>query len=1079
MEAFMNRRIRGFPSGDYRKGSALMIVMGLLTMMMFMGVMALNISRDEVDTSRDHEKKSSAQMSAMSGIEEAQKKLIDQTDQFGQPYLNSYLYGRPPVGSYDEPIRQPAVPIENAYWASFSMGEAADGIDNNGDGTVDGTGENEFESDTDANGNHSVLLPDQANSEGNHRFGYSGELPAAMSGERIINTVKVQDANGKIYINGPDSSPLNEKPDQELAPNKVNLLNKLGKRLEGIEDQYLGQRINSARNEIIAKTGNDFESVEDLRQTGFKYSSDEEIQTLKQHLTAHAWVDKSTLDPRAIEHEDTSKLYRKENSITQILQPRAPVNINDAPKEVIAAVLEGVEATYLHRFTNSAVSKSHKGKPTNTPGDLLGHDTVSVGEDLARNLAEELVDERQRLFKEEGPGFTSFRQLNNFIYSLHDEIKNWSDYSSDDRVLYLQQAIVANINPDSRIPHVNSSFSRGLRYGDVSKAELGEELQSGDSIVGWTTEFCLRGKGIYHITSLGRVLGPHPDEDGYRVKAQKKIEATVKVFNTYRLSTQKEFHKNLTSGSLPGNVRTFPENAADVPDSELASYDGYLKLRSRDDSSNAPHYRTSYSPNAKSDDVLNKGTSSLDPDNVSELFNDGVVIHDDNEPQLTHKNIGNRFGEKGWVGAWIKPTWFGNEFPSGENTDAELSGSRGFFDFGGYAEKTVEKTVNYKHTHCCNTHTHSVTKSTTESLPNFLQSGFMYHAADVTDDKAGPYLLGIHGSFDKATSSTQRLMGNLEDSLKDNYESVLKQISHHKRSRGNLDSQAKDALKEMVNSISYPVAKKRLPGTKSSNFSSSSIEDVNPYAPINSEELRKNWKSWYFPGRWHYIVFDWDASPGGKANYRVCVDGDCGDWVTQQDHAFQTWKFKDGWNMHVARLLRGLGGKDGFPYFGDFTLDELTVKSGNYDGSVSDRYRKSGTLTGVIGPRKKFQPGNTSVQNNRSSRMMEVKEKMPYKGRVLSVHWNAYEPNRNSTNTDVSVTLSVNGSEVDVSRSGTSFGDRYLTFDKGDSQPIEFTVKLTAEGDPVVVSPILDHITIRTKTDSQEVIRYSSSDFSF
>jgi len=331
---------------------------------------------------------------------------------------------------------------------------------------------------------------------------------------------------------------------------------------------------------------------------------------------------------------------------------RAPVNVNAASEEVITALLSGLQGFFItdRRRNNPrwegdlylAFKMQFKYYPEATSrGDEIGFlvDTFPIVNSTgtgtqgisARILAKEIVacrnGDRGKYAdynpkagggKWFGGPFRSWHQFNAFIdflarstadggagFLADQRMDLFKDYEeegvdpigfgglvpSDVQRDYASQAIAdvikANFNPNCHLNELNPDANLFLI---VDKTDLFIN----------STEFCFMPTGYFEVESLGRVLRPRsPKEtDSYigdnEIAAQAKVTATLKLYDMYRESTQKQFYSGMLApqssnwgtnndksieigpepdnGYFPGNLRNQGREMADN------EWDGYLSL---------------------------------------------------------------------------------------------------------------------------------------------------------------------------------------------------------------------------------------------------------------------------------------------------------------------------------------------------------------------------------------------------------------------------------------------------------------------------------------------------------------------
>lgn len=332
---------------------------------------------------------------------------------------------------------------------------------------------------------------------------------------------------------------------------------------------------------------------------------------------------------------------------------RAPVNINAASEEVLTALLTGLQGFFLtDRKRNNprwegdlylAFKMQFKYFPEITSkGDEIGFlvDTFPIVNSTgtgtqgisARVLAQEFVacrnGDRGKYAnynpkiaggKWFGGPFKSWHQFNAFVDFLARPVvdENGAGFLEDKRMDLFKDYEEEGVDPIGFGGLVASELQRqyaSQAIADVLKANFNpnchlNELNPDSNlflIVDKTdlfinsTEFCFMPTGYFEIESLGRVLRPRSNkqEDAYggdnEIAAQAKVTATLKLFEMYRESTQKQFYggtlapqssqwgtnndKSIEIGPEPDNGY-FPGNLGQAgrepADNE---WDGYLSL---------------------------------------------------------------------------------------------------------------------------------------------------------------------------------------------------------------------------------------------------------------------------------------------------------------------------------------------------------------------------------------------------------------------------------------------------------------------------------------------------------------------
>jgi len=597
--------------------------------------------------------------------------------------------------------------------------------------------------------NEPIRIPDDNGDGHPESIGYSIRYPSTDEDGTDLVSLKVLDCASMIYANGPTAEPGG----WALAPNAIRLLNNLGESPEvGIRD--LGLMLDAWRRNQRRDLETKRDIVRALRQAGV---NERRIEAVRDLLTCHAWVDLRTLHPGAlvtatsgVDPPPADKLRwgglrgRRWGLPTplqriwaacgadflfgegageplaraarppvdappvptygraSLLQPRAPVNVNTAPVEVLAAVFAGLEAIWLDR----SARESHA--LTTSPGRVRRSADAAIDARVARTVAEHVRARRQQR------AFRNWEEFDAFILGLPDE----------DLSPVRKRVLLAAVNPNSRLAAFNSDRAFGLRHGDIDKSALGE-WQSGAwdpsanvPFCGWTTELCFSSMGYYQIECLARLLGA-PREGIHPVIAERSLDCVARVYDIVRLTTQKDFLARLDSATLlpqggvaatvgPEPVGGLHRSGWDGPEGLAAlcmalpesaavgkpacnhalCWDGHVSLAPLDPETGpetilAADFASGLEARRGSLIVPALGTadaqrSLLDAADPSELFMDGVFCHETRRSGYAfdarvcgHESASRdeylgwaaepAFPEEGSLEMWVKPTWDGDE----------------------------------------------------------------------------------------------------------------------------------------------------------------------------------------------------------------------------------------------------------------------------------------------------------------------------------------------------------------------------------------------------------------------------------
>lgn len=940
-----------------------------------------------------------------------------------------------------------------------------------------------------------------------YEFGYSGESPPSVPGGKNVYGLRIEGAASKIYINGPVK---NDEEDQgnNLADSRITLLNNLGKILNNQtrdgkpllseENKDLGSLINTLR----TKRKGNIDSIESLKSVS-DHLTGSEVETLKNFLTPYAWVDQTTLNPDALKrarpHDPNLALTKKytgksvrdqtdgidntflginyaverlatgktdhgtnpDNNTSiespEVIQPRAPVNVNTASEIVLQAVLMNIEARFLNRFSNAALMEDENDlgplsptAPTSTLGPgYTENQTVSVDQELAGLLAEKIVNQRNQLQKSTTNGFTHYEQLHQFIYALNDEDalddvakdddltsispEQWSgdknDPYSEQEILALQQAIIANINPNSRLTDLNPDFSRGLRFGDTCKADL----------TSWTTELSFSSNGYFRISSLGRVLGPKDPVSGRRNQlATAKLTSYQKLYETIRMTTQKQFQETLKDRE---NIQLYPENLKDIGGDEATHLDGYIKLATRDwmDPTSWGEdihitYNEDFHPVGNVTAAQDMPVLKTPGPAKSSLLNDGAFLHTTRRyggsgyppgtdppggnDQFIGHSISNFSLKKGAISMWVKPTWFGPEFPG-------VNGARG-------AAKKGIRTV--------------------FSAGGGNRSSFSYHKLSGGADQ-------LRGTGDRVTTFVRRYN---QDIFMMGYRGFVTELQGASLGARSYYDQ------------NYMPSIKKLQIRKNRDHPYIKDGSINP-------------KNWFYPGRWHHIAFQWDQRrsmlfvdgvPDKKGRPKTLFRSTNSDWSA-------------AWNLFVGSNRFQSRTSNQFPFPFNGTIDSVRIWHGNNpfpnrEFTPPNRFESSGTISGIVDVERFL------------NREDHFRNRIRFPGQIMNVSWNISLPssadcqlslknfqlqnNSFTGNSWAAKSLTELPSEYSLSNPSNGRGIPVVKSDRSKNKmnqgasiqewdQLEYTFTLQSKGDWCTISPTFNSFTVRVARNVPKVKR--------
>ncbi|MDD5270791.1 MAG: hypothetical protein PHE80_06365 [Candidatus Omnitrophica bacterium] len=357
------------------------------------------------------------------------------------------------------------------------------------------------------------------------------------------------------------------------------------------------------------------------------------------YLTVYGYVDPLTVNP-----VDVTSPYA--------VQPRSPVNVNTASKEVIQAVLSGVTA--VHACPNCGGDGQINGPSSSDACGSCSSGTLTIDSTEADLLAQYIVSRRP------------YSNWSQFYLS----VKNCGSIGTRDADL-----VMANACP-------NTGFSWIRNYGWASKmGYLGKYLvdwnrnglaDAGDKgLTVHTTEFCFNSGGYYEITSSGEI-----SRSGIPL-ARNNVVTVAKIYDIYRLTNQQQME---ATGSSKANVTTYPEPVeAEVSAPQAAAYDGQIMLAKKTsggpDASggsgwfNAP-YKVSLSALSAGGsgdpvDVPGGGSNGTKPNVESvanysdrgELMPEGMLVDMFDQVRAAYKTPGNILAGNGTMEIWFKTQW--------------------------------------------------------------------------------------------------------------------------------------------------------------------------------------------------------------------------------------------------------------------------------------------------------------------------------------------------------------------------------------------------------------------------------------
>lgn len=533
-----------------KTGVVFIVVLGVLVLLVLLGVTFSLLSRLDVSSAASYADRIHAKMIAQSGIETAMAKLKANTAQLPQ---ESIYYGEDANknGKLDADEDQNKngrldvgdCPLEYALRPSFAKVDAND-------------------------------KPELAQFK-NRKRGSSGELPAVIGGTTDSYALKIIDCNSLIYINGEGKG-------------TERLLNNLGTTLGVSDGNKLGEKIINAREALSTKR---FSTKEELKST----LGDDTYQKVTPYLTVYAYVNEKVIKPKPLDERPCrtveggkrqlsvgSNVYTwaSLNSGKLEVEPRAPININVAPRPILVAALANLEGFYLfekdvqseslgpyapdyaHKDTDGSHSNKYKTDGDPTVDDKLAKmgelKSTTVDLSTAEQIADKILEERSK------SPFLSWDDFDKFLDNLKRDGVLLNDGNEEMRL----DIIRANANPNTLLNDFNPNMT-AWRYVDKS------------DLTAYTTEFCLQPMGYFEIESQGIISVASPTTSGgsaapespRKVLSDYRIKCLVNLWKNEYQTTQKDFADGSISNSQSSTTATHNNKTLQLyPEPDISDY---------------------------------------------------------------------------------------------------------------------------------------------------------------------------------------------------------------------------------------------------------------------------------------------------------------------------------------------------------------------------------------------------------------------------------------------------------------------------------------------------------------------------
>ncbi len=361
------------------------------------------------------------------------------------------------------------------------------------------------------------------------KTGMSGSMPGSYEMDGDTYAIKAVDCASMLFVN--DQNPQIQR-----------LLNNLGAILNldaGLPTPFkLGDEIVAvakARNRPFAHKG-ELLNLVFIAKLGAPEGRTR-FNKVRDFITCHAWVDYTTMHfgPKPVGFAASAPAIpadiidrggvpaqfvtasgaatkaAKFGGTTQWNEPRAPINVNTASREVMVAMLWGLTA----KFVDYDHASAH----------LVTRD-ITITQAQAEIAADHIIGARYSFGTPAGAW--SYNDWMHFRSEVIDTIPGLDRF---------QRALIhANGNPNTDIRKLNPDLLLVDPNPLVNPKDL-VRLDKSD-ITQKSTEWCFSSMGLFEIESLGRVIA------GGKVLAEEKVETVVKVFDALRFTTQEQFEKD-------------------------------------------------------------------------------------------------------------------------------------------------------------------------------------------------------------------------------------------------------------------------------------------------------------------------------------------------------------------------------------------------------------------------------------------------------------------------------------------------------------------------------------------------------
>jgi hypothetical protein len=326
---------------------------------------------------------------------------------------------------------------------------------------------------------------------------------------------------------------------------------------------------------------------------------------LEDYVTVSSWIDPQTVRCAvgSIDVNDPRSAVELE------VDPRAPVNINTATREVLIACLTGLAGRRVYvKIPKPVMQLTGIADPVKIPGvpeeisieeptlSFIYTDPITFGD--ASIIADRIIEARKtKPFKEwqsdkistdmgwrgfydfvDNMSTAGFQRLFTIPSSVGPDLiaqpkfKEWYEKS-------VRSVLKANFNPNVLPNRFNPN--KGA-FQEIDKLSL-FRLEGGNPQPSYTTEFCFSPMGRFEIISLGEIAGPND------ILARSKIRKVVKLSEVVRHTTQAQFEENVGEnlGLTRYDVVTYPEPCSVLGTDHASRQAGYVEIKHMDEGSSS------------------------------------------------------------------------------------------------------------------------------------------------------------------------------------------------------------------------------------------------------------------------------------------------------------------------------------------------------------------------------------------------------------------------------------------------------------------------------------------------------------